>query len=128
VRWEDSASVKEPVTLAYPTVIRTWGEFGFNLSLWRFTFLNYTKSAKYEALEKNAVQATNRLAHRSRVRFGFLERPNFIVDLRLSRPGRKRMTKSLAEGVQPGSNILLVAHRTRAGGSVSVGIKIAVVP
>jgi hypothetical protein len=34
---------------------RTWGEFGFKLSLWRFTFLNYTKSTKYEALEKNAA-------------------------------------------------------------------------
>src|ERR1700730_7006909 len=28
------------------------GGFGFKLSLWRFTFLNYTKSTKYEALEK----------------------------------------------------------------------------
>jgi hypothetical protein len=35
--------------------IRTWGEFGFKLYRWRFTFLNYTKLTKYEALEKNAV-------------------------------------------------------------------------
>jgi hypothetical protein len=47
--------VRESVTLAHPTGIRTWGGFGFKLSLWRFTFLNYTKSTKYEALEKNAV-------------------------------------------------------------------------
>jgi hypothetical protein len=32
-----------------------WREFGFKLYLWRFTFLNYTKLTKYEALEKNAV-------------------------------------------------------------------------
>jgi hypothetical protein len=43
------------VTLAHPTGIRTWSEFGFKLSFWRFTFLNYTKSTKYEALEKNEV-------------------------------------------------------------------------
>src|SRR6266404_6250707 len=47
--------VRESVTLAHPTGIRTCGKFGFKLSLWRFTFLNYTKSTKYEALEKNAV-------------------------------------------------------------------------
>ena len=47
--------VRESVTLAHPTGIRTWGEFDFKLSVWRFTFLNYTKSTKYEALEKNAV-------------------------------------------------------------------------
>jgi hypothetical protein len=46
---------REFVTLAHPTGIRTWGEFGFKLYLWRFTFLNYTKLTKYEALEKNAV-------------------------------------------------------------------------
>src|SRR5207253_11184541 len=43
------------MTLAHPTGNRTCGEFGFKLSLWCFTFLNYTKSTKYEALEKNAV-------------------------------------------------------------------------
>jgi hypothetical protein len=47
--------VRESVTLAHPTGIRTCGKFGFKLSLWRFTFPNYTKSTKYEALEKNAV-------------------------------------------------------------------------
>jgi hypothetical protein len=43
------------VTLGHPTGIRTWGELRFKLPLWRFTFPNYTKSTKYEALEKNAV-------------------------------------------------------------------------
>ena len=48
------------------------GGFGFKLSLWRFTFLNYTKSTKYEALEKKCrLQATNRLAQHSQVQFGF---------------------------------------------------------
>jgi hypothetical protein len=55
VRLKGFGVVGEPVTLAHPTGIRTWGEFGLKLCLWRFTFLNYTKLTKYEALEKNAV-------------------------------------------------------------------------
>jgi len=47
--------VGEPVTLAQSTGIRTQGEFGLKLCLWRFTFLNYTKLTKYEALENNAI-------------------------------------------------------------------------
>jgi hypothetical protein len=30
--------VGESITLAHPKGIRTWGEVGFKLSLWRFTF------------------------------------------------------------------------------------------
>ena len=55
MRLKGSGAVGEPVTLAQSTGIRTWGEFGLKLCLWRFAFLNYTKLTKYEALEKNAV-------------------------------------------------------------------------
>ena len=55
MRLKGFGAVGEPVTLAQSTGIRTWGEFGLKLCLWRFTFLNYTKLTQYEALEKNAV-------------------------------------------------------------------------
>ena len=43
------------VALARPTEIRTRGDGRHKMSLWPFTFLNYTKMTRYEALEKNAV-------------------------------------------------------------------------
>ena len=61
MRLKGFGAVGEPVTLAQSTGIRTWGEFGLKLCLWRFAFLNYTKLAKYEALEKNAVSETKML-------------------------------------------------------------------
>ena len=64
--WSSNQSPRSPVhALTAPVLfeslllsliqlwIRTWSEFGFQLSLWRFTFLKHTKSTKYEALEKN---------------------------------------------------------------------------
>jgi hypothetical protein len=41
--------------LAHPREIRTPANLRSKLSLSPFTFLNYTKTTKYEALEKNAV-------------------------------------------------------------------------
>jgi hypothetical protein len=70
--------VREPVTLAHPTGIRTWGEFGFKFYLWRFAFLNYTKLTKYEALEKNAVSRHKSPGSALSSTVRFLERPNFI--------------------------------------------------
>jgi hypothetical protein len=61
---------REPVTLVHPIGIRTWGELGFKLPLWRLTFQNYTKSKKYEALKKNAVPGDKPPAHRSQVQSG----------------------------------------------------------
>jgi hypothetical protein len=43
------------VTLARPRAIRTPRHLRCKLSLWSLIFRNYTKRAKYEALEKNAV-------------------------------------------------------------------------
>jgi hypothetical protein len=50
-----AASVSSLVTLARPKGIRNGGNPRRKLVLRPFTFLNYTKMAKYEALEKNAV-------------------------------------------------------------------------
>jgi hypothetical protein len=45
----------DAVALACPTEIRNRGSLRCKLTLSHFTFLTYTKIAKYEALEKNAV-------------------------------------------------------------------------
>ena len=45
----------EPVALALPTEIRTLTDPRSKLLLWPIHFLNYTKTTKYEALEKSAV-------------------------------------------------------------------------
>jgi hypothetical protein len=48
------------------------------LSLWRFTFLNYTKSTKYEALEKMPSPGDKSASSALSSTVWFLERPNFI--------------------------------------------------
>jgi hypothetical protein len=69
---------REPVTLVHPIGIRTWGELGFKLPLWRLTFQNYTKSKKYEALKKNAVSRRQTTCPPLSSTVWSLERPNFI--------------------------------------------------
>ena len=48
-------SVSGLVALARPKEIQNRRKLRCKLLQWPFTFLNYTKMAKYEALEKNAV-------------------------------------------------------------------------
>ena len=109
--------VRESVTLAHPTGIRSWGEFGFKLSLWRFTFLNYTKSTKSEALEKNAVSRRQiALPSILKYSFGFQKGPTLLGDLRLSAYGESGALKVLAEG--EGAGVEPLPHRSAYSGEL----------
>jgi hypothetical protein len=53
--------------------LQTCGECGFKLFLWRFTFLNYTRSTKYEALETNGF-ASRQIAWPSILEYSLVSR------------------------------------------------------
>ena len=118
--------MEHSVTLAHPTGIRTWCEFGFKLSLWRFTFRNYTKSTWYEASEKNAVSET-KMPQLSNLKYSCSYRNapiywGFSAHPSMEKSGRRIW---VAEGEELGSNPLRMNQCSATDRSVSKRLLLA---
>jgi hypothetical protein len=80
-------------------------------------FLNYTKSTKSEALEKNAVSRRQiALPSILKYSFGFQKGPTLLRDLRLSAYGESGALKVLAEG--EGAGVEPSPHRSAYSGEL----------
>jgi hypothetical protein len=105
--------------IAHPREIRTLKSQRCKLLLSPFEFLNYTKTAKYEALEKNALSEP-RMPALDNLKYSRDSRkaPLYWQIFGRSIDGEIGVRVSLAEGEELGSNLLQVLHRrpTELGG------------